>query len=83
MFILRILLVSYFKIAEEILRLIFRSFERSSYRALSPEERVWALEERRRAMGYKPGWLYYRCQEEGLSEILEQLRTQSQVRSDA
>ncbi len=27
-------------------------------------------------MGYKPGWLYYRCQEEGLGEVLEQMRSQ-------
>ncbi len=33
---------------------------------MSPIERVLALEETRRQLGYKPGWLFYRCEEYGL-----------------
>lgn len=73
-FLLRILIVFTVKIVEEILRFLLRCAIRPTQDALSLSDRVLILEHRRQARGYRPGWLDHRCREEGLSEVLAEMR---------
>lgn len=47
--------------------------KRNSYKALPDIEKVKYLEKRRQYKGYKKQWLYYRCREESLLEVYNEL----------
>ena len=48
--------------------------KKSELEPLSDDERVLRLERVRQEKGYKPGWLYHRCEEEGLLEAYNRFR---------
>ena len=59
---------------------IFRSlfprrvkYHKFNYKGLSKIERVKHLEKRRQFKGYKKRWLYFRCKEENLLDVYNQL----------
>ena len=58
----------------DIFSLRLTKVEREKRRAALREERVLQLERLRERNGYKEGWLYYRCKEEGLLTELYSLR---------
>jgi uncharacterized protein (DUF3820 family) len=71
-------MVFFFKIFEFILGAMFGSlFSRkryqNKYNGLSSIDRVRILEKRRKQRGYRKGWLYHRCEEEGLLDAYRQL----------
>ncbi len=48
-------------------------------REQTPEERVLTLEAIRIKKGYKPGWLFYQCRDEGLLGPYQQLLSQERI----
>jgi hypothetical protein len=47
--------------------------------AMTARERVLRIDRVRQRKGYRPGWLYYRCREEGLLEAYEGLVAEGKI----
>ncbi|WP_298535882.1 hypothetical protein [uncultured Algibacter sp.] len=58
-----------------------RKTYRNNYRTLSDMEKVTYLERRRQFKGYKKGWLYFRCKEEGLLKAYKQMFKKESIKS--
>jgi hypothetical protein len=72
-------LVFIFKVVETVLQAAFRRPPTPTLQRLTPRERVIELERIRQRRGYKPGWLFYRCEELGLEDTLRDLRDEGLV----
>lgn len=52
-----------------------------TYNKVSAQEYVLGLEQHRKICGFKPGWLFYRCQELGLLDTFYELKDSGRIQS--
>jgi hypothetical protein len=74
------LLIFFLNITEALFKAVLRATTRAPKPPatpaphLPPDQQVAQLEVLRMQRGYKPGWLFYRCQELGLEDTLQELQ---------
>lgn len=83
MWLLRALFIFGLNVIEALIKAALRRPRSTSsqFQSYSPQQQVFYLEWFRFTKGYKEGWLYYRCLDLGLDQVLKQLEDNGAIKT--